>query len=571
MCRGVAPGNSRAQWLGSNAGAMSPRMRSLMLLLSCAACVGDIRTATPLAVDEHGNPIPVATGGGTEEPMQPQPEVIPPFEPAPLKGRLLLSWQYTNTIRDVLGPAAAAAVTPPADVALNGLTAIGSASVSVSTSSVTIYETNAYAAAAAATLQYGCAPTTAIDDTCFGRFLDIYGKRLFRRPLTAEERTTWTAVHHQAAMAYSSFKKGVEFALAGLLQSPAFLYRFETGAPDGPWVRLTPYEVATRLSFFISGSTPTDALLQAAEAGELDTADGVRVHAAQLIEQAGVSDAVARFFGEVLDQSELDHLGKDRTTFPNFDATLVDSMREELRRFVAAEAFTGDFRNVLDADHTYVDAKLAALYGVAAPASGWARVTLRADQPRAGLLGQAGFLALKAHPVNSSPTLRGKLVREKLLCEAVGAPPPNVDTNLPEAQPGQMTTLRERLDAHMTSPSCAGCHKLMDPLGFAFENFDAIGAHRTLDNGKPIVATGALDKVTFTDAKGLAAALKADPRVVRCLTRSLYRQASGHVELYSETAPLRAAEKAFVESGYQLRYLLVELAASDAFRYGRAP
>jgi len=546
-------------------------VRSLILMLSCAACVGDIRQPPPVAFDEHGNPIPIGgTGGGTVT-MEPPPEVIPPFEPAPLKGRTLLSWQYANAIRDVLGESAAAAVTPPPDVLLNGLSAIGAGSVSLSTAGVIRYETNAYAAAAAATLQYGCTPTAAIDDACFGRFLDLYGKRLFRRPLTAEERATWTAVQHEAAMAYSSFGKGVEFALAGLLQSPGFLYRFETGAPEGQWVKLSPYELATRLSFFITGSTPSDALLQAAENGELDTADGVRNQAALLVGQAGVGEAVAHFFDEVLDQHELEHLGKDRTTYPSFDTTLVASMREELHRFIQAEAFATDFRDLLDADHTYVDAKLAALYGVPAPASGWARVALRTDQPRAGLLGQAGFLALKAHPVSSSPTLRGKLVREKLLCEAVGAPPPDVDTNLPEPAPGQQTTLRERLDAHLTSPSCAGCHKLMDPLGFAFENFDAIGAHRTLDNGKPIDASGALDKVTFTDAKSLAAALKADKRVARCLTRSLYRQAAGHVELAGETAPLRAAEKAFAESGYQLRYLIVELAASDAFRYGRAP
>ncbi|MBL8949132.1 MAG: DUF1592 domain-containing protein, partial [Myxococcaceae bacterium] len=535
------------------------------------ACVGNI--SRPVGgVDEHGNPIPVSpTGGGDELPTGPQPEVIPPFEPAALKGRLLLSWQYTNTIRDVLGPAAAAAVTPPADVALNGLTAIGAGAVTVSTSSVTKYETNAYAAAAAAQLSYGCAPTVAIDDACFGRFLDIYGKRLFRRPLTAEERTTWTNVQHQAAMAYSSFTKGVEFALAGLLQSPGFLYRFETGAPEGQWVKLTPYEVATRLSFFIVGTTPSDALLTAAENGELDTADGIRNQASLLIGQSGVGEAAAHFFDEVLDQHELEHLGKDRTTFPTFDNALVASMREELHHIITSDAFTTDFRNLIDSDHTYVDAKLAGLYGVQAPASGWARVTLPADQPRAGLLGTAGFLALKAHPVSSSPTLRGKLVREKFLCEAVGAPPPDVDTNLPDPVPGVNTTLRERLMGHLTAPSCAGCHKLMDPLGFAFENFDAIGAHRTLDNTKPVDATGALDKVTFTDAKGLAAALKADKRVMRCLTNSMYRQASGHVELYSETASLRAAEKAFIESGYQLRFLLVELAASDAFRYGRAP
>lgn len=543
------------------------RRLSFLVLMSCLACVGDI--AGPGTIGSIGGPNGGAGGGTTM--TQPEPEVIPPFEPAALRGRLLLGWQYVNAIRDVLGAASAAAVTAPKDTALNGLTAIGSTTVSVSTSAVTQYETNAYAAAKVAVLSYGCAPTTAIDDACFGKFLDTYGKRLFRRPLTAEERTTWTAVQHDAAMAYSSFKQGVELALAGMLMSPAFLYRFETGVADTQWMKLTPYELATRLSFFIAGTTPSDGLLAAAENGELDTADGIRAQAAVLLGLPSSGAALASFFDEVLDQSELDHLGKDSTTYPSFNAALAGSMREELHRFIEAEAFDSDFRDLLDADHTYVDGKLAALYGVTAPASGWARVALRTDQPRAGLLGQASFLALKAHPVNTSPTLRGKLVREKLLCEAVAAPPPDVDTNLPDPPAGQDFTLRERLMGHLSTPSCAACHKLMDPLGFAFEHFDAIGAYRTTDHGKPIDATGALDGKTFTDAKGLAAVLKADPRVARCITRTLYRQAAGHVELLSETAPLRAAEAAFVTSGYQLRFLLVELAAGDAFRYGRAP
>ncbi len=541
-------------------------MRPSLVVLLCAACVGDI--SAPASIGNFPGPNG-GTGGGSSQ-VDP-PEVIPPFEPAELKGRVLVSWQYVNAIHDILGPQAAAAVTPPRDVALNGLTAIGAGTISLSTSAITQYEANAYAAAARATLSYGCNPTTAVDDACLGRFFDTFGRRLFRRPLTAEERAKWTEVHHEAAMAYSSFTKGVEFVLAGLLQSPAFLYRFETGAPDGTWVKLTPYELATRLSFFIAGTTPSDALLTAAENGELDTADGVRNQAALLMGSAGTAKALAAFFDEVLDLHELEHLGKDSTTFPAYDSALAHSMREELHQLIERDAFVSDFRELFVADHTYVDAKLAGLYGLPAPATAWARVQLKPDQPRAGLLGTAAFLALKAHPVSTSPTLRGKLVREKLLCMAVAAPPPDVDTNLPEAQPGQDTTLRERLAAHMTAPACSGCHTLMDPIGFAFENFDAIGAHRTLDNGKPVDATGSLDKKPFTDAKGLAQALKEDPRVARCLTRSLYRQASGHVELSSETGPLRAAEKAFADSGYQLRFLMVELAASDAFRYGRAP
>ncbi|MBK7863453.1 MAG: DUF1592 domain-containing protein [Archangiaceae bacterium] len=561
-------------------------MRPVLLFtfVWCISCVGEIAIPSPLDPGDTVNPSTggsgggdvtggtgggdsMGTGGGSVIP----PEMLPAFVPAPLQGRLLLSWHYVNAIRDVLGTAAAGAVTAPRDVAINGLSAIGASTLELSTSAAQQYETNAYAAAKVATLNYGCSPTTAIDDACFGRFLDSYGRRLFRRPLSAAERTTWTNVQHAAAMAYGSFARGVEFALAGLLQSPAFLYRFEKGTPEGGNVKLTPYELASRLSFFLAGTTPSDALLTAAENGKLDTADSVREQAGLLLDEASAKPALSAFFDEVFDESELEHLGKDTTTFPDFDQTLATSMREELHRMVEAEALTGDFRNLLDADHTYVDAKLAKLYGVTAPASGWQRVQLKADQPRAGILGEAAFLALKAHPVSSSPTLRGKLVREKLLCQPVAAPPPDVNTTLPEPPVGQVLTTREKVAQHMSSVSCSACHKLMDPIGFGFENFDAVGAYRTTEHGKPVDASGVIDGKSFADAKGLAALLKNDPRVMRCMTKTFYRQAAGHVELTTELLPLRVAETAFINSGYQLRSLLVELAASDAFRYGRAP
>jgi hypothetical protein len=509
--------------------------------------------------------------------------VIPPFSPAPLAGRLLLSWQYANTIRDVLGPAAAGAVTPPSDIAINGLAAIGASQLSLSTSSVQSYETNAYAAAQAALATasqrqalYGCTPSGVTDDACLGKFLATTGKRIFRRDLTADEQASWLDVHHQAAMAYGDFDKGVEFVLAGLLQAPSFLYRFEVGTPDpadATRVVLTPEEVATRLSFFLAGTTPSDALLAAAGTGGLSTVDGIRAQALALLALPSARAALTSFFDEVLEFQGLDTLSKDSTVFPTFDPGIGASMREEAHRLLTDVAFDtgGDFRNALDSDYTFVDAKLAALYGMPAPATDWERVMLPAAQPRLGVLGEGAYLALQAHPANTSPTHRGKLIREQLLCEPVAAPPANVNTTLPPDQPGQPQTLRQRMASHVSSPSCNACHSLMDPLGFAFESFDATGAYRTLDHGLPIDTTGALDTQAFSDARGLVALLKTDPRVVRCLTKSVYRQAAGHVELASETAPLRTAEDGFVQSGYQLKELMVQLAVSDAFRYGKAP
>jgi hypothetical protein len=550
-------------------------IRAFLLVLPLAACVGSI--------DAPSGPIGSLMGPGTPTNPGSPPEMIPAFAPAPLQGRLLLSWHYTNAIRDVLGPEAAAAAQPPTDIVINGLSAIASSQLSLSTSSVQDYETSSYAVAQAALATaaqrqalYGCTPAAATDDVCFAKFLSTTGKRLLRRDLTADEQASWLAVHHAASDAYGDFDKGVEFVLAGLLQSPSFLYRFEVGTPDpsdSTRVVLTPNELATRLSFFLAGTTPSDALLAAAASGGLDSLDGIRAQAMALLALPSARGALLALFDEVLELQGLDTLSKDSTAFPAFDPAITTSMREETHRLLADVAFDtgGDFRTVLDADYTFVDSKLAALYGLPAPTSPWQRVTLDPSLPRLGMLGEGAYLALQAHPANTSPTHRGKLIREQLLCEPVAAPPANVNTTLPADPPGMTTTLRQKMTAHVSNPSCATCHKLMDPLGFAFESFDSTGAYRTTDNGQPVDTTGALDGQGFANARGLMGLLKDDPRVARCLTKTVYRQAAGHVELLSETAPLRTAEQGFKDSNYSLKELMVQLATSDAFRYGRAP
>ncbi len=507
--------------------------------------------------------------------------VLPEFAAAPIQTRLLLSNEYKHTIRDVFGPTAMAAVTPPPDAAINGLTAIGASQLSVSTTTENIYEKNAYLAVQAGLANatqkaklIPCTPTKANDAVCFGQILDTTGKRLFRRPLTAAERTTWLKVADDAATAYGTFLGGAEFLLAGLIQSPNFLYRAESGVAslERPGeVKLTSYELATRLSFFISGTTPSDALLTAAAAGELDTVDGIKTQARKALTVAGASVASTDFFGEFLSQEGLSSLAKDPISFPAYKPAMATSMREETRLFLEEVLFVKnlDARTLFDADYTYVDSNLATLYGVTAPASGFARMVLPSAQPRSGILTQTAFLALMAHPASTSPTYRGKFVRERLLCETVAAPPINVQTTIPADVPNMPRTLRQKLGEHMANNGCRSCHASMDPIGFGFENFDAVGTYRTTEIGLPIDATGTLDGKPFTDAKGLGLALKNDPRVMKCLARTLFRHASGHVDLPSEGRPIAALADSFAASGYKYQDLLVELVASDAFRYAR--
>ncbi len=502
------------------------------------------------------------------------PEELPAFEPAPLRPRLLLARQYQNAIAELLGTEAAAAVTPPGDIPVNGLSVIGAAQLAISSSAVDEYERNAYLAAQAALTArrselITCTPASATDATCMRAVAERFVPLAFRRPATPTELSRWTSVGVTAATAYDEFDRGVEFMLAGLLQSPAFLYLDETGAPgpDGHR-RLTSWELASRLSFFLTNAPPDELLRAAAADGVLDTEAGIRGEVQRLLQKPQARQAMTQLFGELLDLGHLDQLSKDSVTFPGFQVALGASMREETQRTLLEVGFDHptDLRELFTGNTTFVDGPLAQHYGLPA-VTGWTKVQL--PPGRAGILTQASFLSLQSHPSANSPTYRGRFIRERLLCMPIPAPPPDVSTTLPEPPTGTRHTLRQRVEGHMQSGSCRGCHSLMDPMGFAFEGFDAIGRSRTLDNGLPVDGSGSLDqRGAFSDAAGLMQLLHDDPRVMSCLTRVVFRQGVGHVELPTEARPLHSAEEAFIASGYRYQSLLEELAASEAFRTG---
>jgi Protein of unknown function (DUF1592)/Protein of unknown function (DUF1588)/Protein of unknown function (DUF1595)/Protein of unknown function (DUF1585) len=511
----------------------------------------------------------------------PPPVATTPFQPAPVQARVLLSGQYKNAVNDLLGQAAANAVTPLEDTLLNGSSAVGSSTLSLSRTAIERYEKNALDAAKAALADKAfraklvpCTATGATDDACMSTVVSSFGARAFRRALTADELSTWKAVAKSAASSYSSFDKGVEFAIAGMLQSPQFLYITEQGEPDaqrGGMLRYTSTEMASRLSFFLLGTTPPDALLASAAKGELASADGVRAQAKALLDMPQARTALNTWFAEWLSLSDLATAGKDNTLYPAYDAALAASMKEESLQLFNAVATDAkrSFLDIFDANFSFVDPALAKHYGITAPsASGFARVDWPAGSPRLGMLTQAAFLSVMAHPVDTSPTLRGKLIRERMLCQPIGAPPPDVITSLTPAPGAPPKTVRERLQQHAIEPRCQGCHSQMDPIGLGFEQFDAVGRFRTTENNMTVDASGSLDKAgSFKDAHGLAALLKADARVPLCITRSVFRHAAAHVEQAGEEPSLQAVEKAARTQGFNMRALLVELVASDAFRY----
>lgn len=507
---------------------------------------------------------------------------FPPFAPAALRPRLLLGWQYKASVASLLSADAASVVQPPADTPVSGFAAVGAAQLSLTNASITAYETSAFAAAERAVanastrnaLLAGCVPANATDENCLRRALEPFLYRAFRREVNDAELATWVNVGKTAGAAYNNFNKGLEFAIAGVLQSPQFLYQVEVGEtdPEHPErLRLTGFELATRMSFFLAGAPPSEALLDAAAGGKLSTEAGVREEATALMQGAAAREALGHFFEEFWGLHELSSLSKNAEAFPQYTPALRTAMGEEAKLLIENIVFeaNGDFRDAFDANYTYVNAALGQLYGVSgAPATGFGRVVLPPESRRGGLFGQAAFLALHSHPLTTSPTFRGKFIREKILCQPVAAAPNDVVTDLSNTA-STAKTMREKLAEHQINPSCSGCHVLMDNLGFALENFDALGQFRTAENGVTIDAkSSSPDLGSFTGARELGTALRNNDTTMRCFARNLFRQATGHVEGQGEGISLHAVDEAFTGSGFRVKDLMVEIVASEAFRAG---
>ena len=252
---------------------------------------------------------------------------------------------------------------------------------------------------------------------------------------------------------------------------------------------------------FSINSLPDENLLSAADRGELATADGIRAQAKRILGATAGHESIRGFARDLFNLPAVDTVPKDATLYPEFTPALRASMREEVERMWESAAFgpTGSLLDVLTTRSTFVDDGLAALYGLKKPGQQTlVAATLPDDGARAGVLGTGAFLSVRAKINETTPTLRGRFVREVLMCQKVPDPPPNVDTNLKAPAGGVMLSRRQQLEQHRSSASCAACHSLMDPIGFALDNFDAIGRYRNTDRGLPIDPTGNLDGAAFS-------------------------------------------------------------------------
>lgn len=412
---------------------------------------------------------------------------------------------------------------------------------------------------------FGCEPLT---DTCSRDGLAALAARAWRRPITARERSGIEALVESG---------GVELAITGILSSVSFLSIVERGRADAA-AKLTGHEVAARLALLLRGGLPDSALNAAAEDGRLDTAEGIAEQAWRLLKEDRARKQLAAFHQQWLGLGGLQSLEKDPSRYPFFGTDARTAMQDELEGFVDAVVRRSDGRleTLFSAPFAFVRAPLHKVYGVREPQPG-ASVGLDPEQ-RAGILTHPAFLAVHASPRLSSPTHRGLVLVRNLMCLDLGDPPPGLEIMpTPAAKPGQLSR-RAIVEQHAANPSCRGCHMMMDPLGLAFEHYDAVGVWRAkdIDDGSVIDASATvelgdpvLDGPT-KDAVELSKRLGRSELVLRCAAKQWYRFALGRLETDADLPELLKLEQRLIASKGQVPDLIVALTTSDAFR-SRAP
>ena len=503
----------------------------------------------------------------------------PPTSAAPPQVRQLSEAQYRNIIADIFGASIKVAGRFDTPKREGGLLAIGASIADITPSALERYDALARDIAAQVvdksrrTTLVPCTPKTIEqpDDACAHSFLGPVARLLYRRTLSASEIEKHVEVARHAANAKRDFYAGLAFALSGLLDSAPFLFVADWTEPDPERQgqrRLTGLAKAARLSFLLWNTSPDDILLAAAERGELHTQAGLEKHVDRMLASPALENGVRAFFADMLGFDGFDALAKDSVIYPAFNGALVSDIREQVLRTLIDTLLTRQesYRDVFTTRKTFMNRQLAVLYRVPVETDlSWKAYEFPADDPRGGIHTQVGFLALYAHPGKSSPTLRGKAIRELLLCQKIPPPPGDVDFNLFNDPNLAQKTVRERLTAHRTNPTCAGCHMLMDPLGLTLENFDGVGQYRTTENGEPIDASGSLDQIAFDGPAGLAQALHDHPAAPSCLVNRLFAYAVARPAASGERAWLAYQEKRFSSGGYRLPELLRAIAISQAF------
>lgn len=408
-----------------------------------------------------------------------------------------------------------------------------------------------------------CTPTGPGDAACMTTFIKQFGRRALRRSLDDDDVNRFLSLQ-SLAVEGNDFMIGVDAVIRAMLQDPRFLYRIEIGTPvDGrPGVhRLDDWEVAARLSYFVWGTTPDDALLDAAEAGQLHDPDGVRAQASRLLADPRAKERVERFHALWLGYEQLPH-----------SADMVAAMKKESAALIDRVVFDQktSWLDLFNAKDTYINDLLATNYGLPSPGATPAWVPY-GDSGRRGLLSHGSFLSVAAKFDDTSPTQRGILIRTRLMCQSIPPPPTTVNTDMPPSG-GAATCKKDRYAMHRQG-GCAGCHSRMDPVGFGLEQYDQMGKFRTEEAANPECKIDGVGNLTETgDFHGpaeLGDRLISTGLLQKCVVTQVYRFAMGHREHDEDQPYLDALTGKFTSNGYKFDQLLLDLVGSEWFLYRR--
>ena len=504
--------------------------------------------------------------------------------------RRMTNSQYNNTVRDLLENTLSPANDFPPEDFVNGFRNQYQA-LGVSPLLAEVYGAAAEKIAADAFRRgdaHGlipCKPVAGKEAACRRRFIESFGRRAFRRPLEPEEVTRYAAIFRTER----EFLKGAQAVIEAMLQSPSFIFWMEQ-TPNPKW---KPYARASYLSYSLWNTTPDNALLDAAAQGKLETAADMEAMARRMLDDPRAKDGLDEFVSQWLRFDRVLEASRERRYFPLFNRDLAVSMTEEARRFVGDLVWNDrNFMQVFTASYGFPNSDLAAVYKVNPPARDYDRVTFPPESERAGLLGEALFLTLTSKPDDTAPTGRGLFVREQFLCQNVPPPPPTVDTNLPPVDESKPLTNRQRMAEHANSKVCASCHNLIDPIGFGFEKFDAIGARRERQKllfysaGKKLARqtpkevlldldttarVAGVPNSDFTSPRQLGDVLARTPQCQECIVKQVFRYVAGRPETPADRPALNRAMEEFRNSGFNFRKMEVALIGAREDSLERSP
>ncbi len=492
--------------------------------------------------------------------------------------------QYRQIITDVFGADVKIGGRFEPDRRESGLLALGSAKVSVTQTGLEQYDAMARSVAADVLKTKGLVPCepaaeNAPDDVCAAKFFSSVGRLLYRRPITDGELKAQVGAANAGAVKLKNFYSGMELSLAAMLASPQFLYRREVAAADqahpGDY-RLDAFSKASKLSFLLWNSAPDMQLLASAESGELNTPKGFTKQLDRMLASPRLEEGVRAFFSDMFAFDDFSMLAKDAKIYPQFSLEVNKDAAEETLRTVVdlLVARRGDYRDIFTTKRTFLTPVLASVYAVPLPRTdlvngepdAWVPFEYPADDPRAGILMHISFVALHSHAGRSSPTIRGKALREIMLCQKVPDPPGNVNFTVVQDTSNPMyKTARERVTAHATEAMCTGCHKLTDPMGLALENMDGAGGFRLQENGKTIDTTGVMDGAKFNNGAELGKVVHDSPAATRCIVNRVASYALGKSMASGAADYLKTLEQNFAKDGYRIPDLLRTIALSDEF------